>query len=331
MPNFFVPNETRNFFLENATSAKEKREIMTLTESELQPVSNNLVTELYKSVVEKSHIDFEDIPASKGDITKYKGYVDMVKCLDIISRIATKNNTKITEVEIVQKAIANIVALRDQFTKGFAIGNNFLVLQYNTLVATCVEATSSVIASYVDYIKRVDAVEFTIINTKTNSGGLCVSNLKRFNDLVASGEYAKMCNAVVSGATKSIITESVAVITVAVLTTLVAVVILLKQIVFRMYYNRMKLSEYLKMQAMFLEMNKATIEASGSNIPPAKKKTIIKKQQELSAKLLKLSDKIKVENTMADSTSTKELKKDNSTYTLDAIKTTNNLDNIELL
>lgn len=331
MPNFFVPNETRNFFLENATSAKERLEITTLTEAELKPISNNLVTELYKSVIEKAHIDFEDIPASKGDITKYKGYIDMVKCLDIISRIATKNNTKIIEVEIVQKSIANIVALRDQFTKGYSIGNKFLILQYNTLVAACVESTSILIASYVDYVKRVDSVDFEIINTHSNQGGLCIANLKRFNELVASGDYTKMCNAVLSGATKSIITESAVVITFAVLTTLVAGVILLKNIVFKLFYARMKISEYLNMQAMFLEMNKNNIEASGSNIPPAKKKEIIKKQQELSNKLSKLSDKIRVDVVMSDSTSIKEVKKSNSTYTLDVIKNTNNIDNIELL
>lgn len=322
--------EVRNFFLSKATTVKEQREIRALTESDMKPVSDNLVSALYKSAVEKAHIDFEDIPASRGDITKYKGYVDMCECLDIVERLAIKANTSIKEVNIVKKSIGNIVALRDQFTKGFAIGNQFMMLQYNTLVAACVESTSAIIASYVDYIKTVNAVEFKIINTKISSGNLFIENLEKFNNLVASGDYGKTCNAVLTGATNNILKEGVIAMTAIVLASIAAVVIMMRQIVFKFYYNRMKLSEYLKMQAMFLEMNKTAVQSSGNNLSAAKKKEVLKKQQALADKLNKIADKIKVEGSMADNTSKKEIKKDNNVYTLDDMKQTN-IDSIELL
>lgn len=330
--NIFVPNATRNFFMENASYA-DKRAVMALTEADLTQVSNNLVSELYKSAINKSHIDFDDIPASRGDITKYNGYADMQQCLDIVDNIAKQSNIKIKETDIVRTAIGNIVALRDVYTKGYALNNDFIMLQYCTMTALCVEATTGIIASFVDYVKTVDAVQFTIINSKTSAAQIAIENLDSFNTFVSSGDYAKVCNVVIkNGNATGIVKESAVVITAAVLTSLVAIVVLMRNIVFRFFYFRMKLSDYLKMQAMFLEMNRANLEAKENRMSPDKRKKVIKKQAELADKLTKMSDKLKVDSTTANITASRELKKENTSYTLDSVKNANSpIDNFELL
>lgn len=330
--NIFVPNATRNFFMENASYA-DKRAIMALTEADLTQVSNNLVSELYKSAINKSHIDFDDIPASRGDITKYKGYTDMQQCLDIVDNIAKQSNIKIRETDIVRTAIGNIVALRDVYTKGYALNNDFIMLQYCTMSALCVEATTGIIASFVDYVKTVDAVQFKIINTKVSAAQIAIDNLNSFNASVSSGEYAKVCNVVIkNGNATGIVKESAVVVTAAVLTSLVAIVVLMRNIVFRFFYLRMKLSDYLKMQAMFLDMNKANLEAKENRMSPDKRKKVIKKQAELATQLTKLADKIKVESATANVVASRELKKENTSYTLDSVKNANSpIDNFELL
>lgn len=330
--NIFVPNATRNFFMENA-SFKDKKAVMAMTEADLAPVSNNLVSALYKSAINKSHIDFEDIPATKGDITKYKGYIDMMKCLDTVDGIARQSNVTIEETEVVRKAVGNIVALRDVYTKGYALDNDFIMLQYSALTALCIEATSGIIASFVDYVKTPDDVKFKIINGKTSPTQTSIDSLKKFNASVASGEYAKVCNVVLkNGNAVGIVKENAIIITAAILTSLVAVVALLRQIVFKFFYMRMKLSDYLKMQAMFLEMNRANIEAKESGVPAAKKKQVIKKQAELATKLSKMADKLKVESNDVNRTATRELKNENTSYTLDGLQSSNSqVDNFELL
>lgn len=330
--NIFVPNATRNFFMENASYA-DKRAVMALTEADLTQVSNNLVSELYKSAINKSHIDFDDIPASRGDITKYNGYADMQQCLDIVDNIAKQSNIKIKETDIVRTAIGNIVALRDVYTKGYALNNDFIMLQYCTMTALCVEATTGIIASFVDYVKTVDAVQFTIINSKTSAAQIAIENLDSFNTFVSSGDYAKVCNVIIkNGNATGIVKESAVVITAAVLTSLVAIVVLMRNIVFRFFYFRMKLSDYLKMQAMFLEMNRANLEAKENRMSPDKRKKVIKKQAELADKLTKMSDKLKVDSTAANITASRELKKENTSYTLDSVKNANSpIDNFELL
>lgn len=331
--NIFNHNPVVAFFMENATCYKDKKAAMALTEGDLNQVSNNLVSELYKSAINKSHIDFADIPATRGDITKYKGYVDMQQCLDIVDNIAKQSNVKIKETEVVRTALGNIVAMRDVYTKGYALNNDFIMLQYCTMSALCVEATSGIIASFVDYVKTVDNVQFKIINGSTSSAQIAIDNLNSFNASMTSGEYSKICNVVLkNGNAAGIVKESAIVITAAVMTSLVAAVVLMRNVVFRFFYLRMKLSDYLKMQAMFLEMNRANLEAKENKMAPAKRKAVIKKQAELADKLNKMSDKLKVESTAANVAANREIKRENSAYTLDNIKSVNSpIDNIELL
>lgn len=327
----FVQNPTHNFFMKNG-SYNDKKRVMALTEADLSQVSNNLVAKLYKSAIEKAHIDFEDIPATKGDITKYSGYADMIQSLNIVNDIAARSNVKIHAIDTVTTAIGNIVTMRDIYSKGYALNREFIMLQYCTMVATCVEATSAIIASFVDYVKGIDKVSFSIIQPKTSIGATAISNLESFNKSVASGEYVKACNVVLkNGNDLGVVRESAVVITAAVITSLVTLVALMRQIVFRFYYNRMKISDYLKMQAMFLQMNKATIEASESKVSPAKRKQIVKKQLELADKLNKIADKLKVESVTADSKSVKEMTREDKTFTLDQLQTNPGLDNVELL
>lgn len=330
--NIFSKGATVDFLLENATTYAQKREIYALSEADITAAGNGLISKLYRSAIDKSFIDFDEIPQSKGDITKYSGYADMVQSLSIVENIAHKSNIKIAELEIVNKAISNVVALRDVFTKGYSLNKDFLILQYNTIVAACIEATSCIIASFVEYTKRVDTYEFTLVGGKLSQGANAVKNLETFNKTVASGEYSKIAHIVLkTDAAKGLITENAVVITAAVISTIVVLVVMMREIVFRWFYNKMRLSEYLKLQAMFLEMNKTTVESKSSNLSPEKKKKVVKKQAELAAKLMKWSDKLKVENTMAVTKAGSELKKDNATMTLDSVRDSGRVDNFELL
>lgn len=328
--NPFTSNIVQDFYSQYG-SYTDRRRVVSLTEADISNVSSNLVSKLYKSALAKAHVDFENIPMSRGDITKYSGYVDMMECLSIIENVASKSNIKIKELDVINNAIGNIVSLRDTYVKGYAVGNNFIMLQYCTLVSACVEATSGIIASFVEFTKSVDNIQFTIINPKTHPASLAIKDLSDFNKTVSSGEYNKVCNIMLKTDGKGIVTESAVVITIAVITSIAAVISLMRHIVFRLYYARMKISDYLKLQATFLEMNKANVEAKSSGLSSQKKKEVVKKQHDLAVKLMKWSDKIRVDSVMNEKKVNTELKNENSTYTLDTMQSNPALDNVELL
>lgn len=312
-----IMNEALNILVENAATFKARNTIYALTEAEANKVSNDLITKLYKSAMSKAHIDFDDIPKSKGDITKYSGYKSMMETIGYIKGLEEKSSVKIKELEIVEKAILNIVAYRSAFEKGFGLGKDYIILQYNTLVACCVEATSLLISSYVDYVRRVDKIEFTLVNTKVMSGGICVTNLDKFNKSVASGEFSKIINTVIKTGSEGLTGAEMALIPVAIIAGVAASVVLIRELIFYFYYSKAKLSDYLKLQVMFIEMNRNNLEAN-TQIPAAKKNEILKKQAELAKKLDSAADRLKVNDTTTVTKVHTELKKETSGWSLDS-------------
>lgn len=319
----FNQNPITNILLENCKTFSERRELFALTEAEMNNVQSNMVNKLFVSAIEKSHIDFDDIPKSKGDITKYTGYKSMVECLELLRNIALKSGHKIEEIDIVEKALDGIVAHRNLFERGIKLNKDYIVLQYNTLVMSCVIATSSLISSYVEFVKHVDKVEFTIINPKSNPGDVCIKNLAKFNKSVASGDFAKALNGIISSGSEGFTGATAVGITVTIITGLIIGVTFMRDIVFYVYYSRVKLSEYLRTQALFLELNKNNINSQGYKMSAAKKEKVLKNQAKLIDDLKRIANNIDVSDKLATNNMKTEIKKENSGWKLDDIKSQN--------
>lgn len=313
-------NPLTDILLENSTTFKERRELSELLETSLDKVSNVMLANLYKSAIDKSHVDFGSIPKSAGDITKYEGYKSMSDCLAVLTEIDSKNTLKINEIYVVEAAINNIINFRDYFEKGFKLNKNFVKMQYNLLVASCVEAVSILISSFVEFVKKVDRIEFAVIGSKLYQGSLSIENLKYFNRTVSSGEYVKMLSFMIESDSENLLGGGTVLVSAAVIGGIIAAVMSLREMIFYMYYSRMKLSDYLKTQALFLEINKHALEAN-TNIPAKKKQDILRKQENVIKKLTTWSDKIRVNNTMTTTTTKKNIENENRGWSLDTIKT----------
>lgn len=312
-------NKLTDIILENSKTFRERRELSELLETSASQVNNVMLANLYRSAIEKSHVDFGSIPKSEGDITKYEGYKSMSECLGVLMDIDSRNTLKINEIYVVEASINNIINLREYFEKGFKLNKEFIKMQYNLLVASCVEAVSIIISSFVEFIKKVDKVEFKLINSKLYQGSLSIENLKSFNRSIQSGEYIGMLSYMIKGDSENLLGGGTALVTAAVIGGVIAAVMSLREMVFYMYYSRMKLSDYLKTQAMFLEINKQSLEAN-TNIPAKKKQDILKKQAEVIKKLNQWSDKIRVNSNLTTKEAKKNIENENRGWSLDTIK-----------
>ena len=319
-------NELIDTLLENATSFSERSEITSLTEAETYKVSNIMVANLYQSVLDKSYIDFDDIPRSKGDITHYSGYKNMISSISTIKDIATKSNKKIPELDIVDQAISNLVAYKETFEKGFKLNKDFIVLQYNTLVAGCVNATTKIIYSYMDYVRTVDSIEIVVKEDTLNDGKFAIDALDRFNKLVSNGEFAKTMNFIIKNkpnVNESYLLEGIAIaaIPAIIVVSVVSLVKILRLLIFTFYNKKEELSRYLEMQAMFLELNKETINASNNRMDPNKKRQVLKKQERIIKKLRILADKLSVDDRLSAKKTVIDIKKEDSGIRISDVKT----------
>lgn len=330
---------TKDLLLENATTFEERKNINCMVGEAASKIDNLLVDKLYDSVASKSHINFGDIPKSKGDITKYSGYKGMLDVLDAIDGLAKASDVTVQETGIIRLAIENIKALKEPFTTGFKLEKRFVQLSYNTLVLGCVDATSGVIAAYINFLKDGSETVVEVKASKDKPYRVAINNLDKFNTSVKKGEFAKALNAInkENGSVKeasfidasqinnfikgikipaSVVTGSKVVVAIA---AIIGTLVLIRDLVFYFYKGRSKLSQYLEQQAELLKINKDVVK-NNNRFSEKKKNKIILKQDKAAKRLIKLSELLKVNAIVAEKESREELSKENKGFTLDDLK-----------
>ena len=303
---------------------KESSEIRLVLEDVNSPVTRKYQEKLYKSVMDKAHVDFGDIPASKGNIKNYKGYPTMCQTLDVIEKLAQEDKAPMVEVYIktVKDAIRNIENLSSTYEKGFTSKTEYVAMEYDTYVYFCVEATTALIYSFVDVVKTPNkrTMDMKIKNTKLRADDFYFEQLKKFNKVQSSMgiEYRKMlenmCN---KGRNNFIGAEAIGVA--AVMMAAMAIIPVTREIIYQIYSFRGKLSTNLEMQAHFLELNKTCVE-NNEILTEDKKIKVLAKQEKLAKRLIKLADEIRVKSAKSVMDSKRELAKDNKRLSIDSIK-----------
>ena len=301
---------------DNSVKLEDVRAVLEDTQS---PITNKYIENLYSQVISKNHIDFDDIPNSKGDITKYSGYQSMIDTLNIAKSIAEAEKVKDVNnaVDIALTAITNVRNLGDLYGAGFKNKNNYVMTEYNMFVYCCVEAVSSILSEFVEFAKGIsmDTYQIKLRNTKYRANLFYIEQLDKFNKINAVGNYRNYLQSVLNKDQNNFIgATGVGIATVAI-TVLLAVLPVTRALVYQGYKMRTKLSDALALQAYFLELNKTCIE-SNSSFDAKKKEKILRKQESIRTLFLRLSDKLKVDVARSVRDSAIERKKDNATLTL---------------
>ena len=306
--------------MENATTFADRRKMDTLLESERANVDAAMVTNLYRSAIEKAHINFDSIPDSKGDITKYEGFTQMKKSLEIVDSLSKQSSVKVSEVEVVQQTLSILASNAPKFVKGFLLDDEMTKLLYCTMVYACVESTSLIISSYVDFVKNPNSLDFTLVKNTKLGGGNAIQNLRLFNSAYAKGDLSKILNEFTTKKSNAVGTIGGAMAVGLITTTaLLSIVPILRELVFGFYYTRMQLSDYLDQQVALIELHRRNVELS--QLPSNERKEVIKKQEKRAKQLLQLSDKIRINTTKGGSEAVHEIKKENKSWTIDSVQT----------
>lgn len=308
-------NYVMNILIENAETYSERMEIYALTEDKQAVINDKMVGNIYQSALKKRDVDFDNIPYTKGDIQKFHGYGNMIATLDTVRQLSKKFGIKIPELDIVEDAISNLRANKGTFERAFGLNVGFLEMYYNTLVCACIEATSLILSSYVEYVKTINTVEFKLKKGKGIQGNLSMDALKEFNKSVKAGEFGKFAKGIMDKDRQNFLGGGMA--ATAVIALAATIVPIARELIFYIFESRMKVSEYLDQQAQFLEMNKFRLDSSG--MAATERNAILAKQGSAIDKLEALSDKIRVNHQLADKNARNKLKQDNKQWTLNSV------------
>ena len=315
---------------------REFNSILCVLEDANSPVTRKYHEKLFQSVIDKKHIDFGSIVKSKGNIKDYEGYQNMISCLGVLYKLAEeeKSDDVLRCVKTVQTAVKNIVDLTATYEEGFRTRTDYVMLEYNTYVYTTVEATTSLLYEFVEYVKRPDmtTLKISLKNNKTRANLFYFEQLTKFNNVIDKMgiEYRKMLeNLCKKGKNNFIGVDEVIGVT-AISVVALAIVPITRELIYQFYRLRGNLSTSLEMQAKFLEMNETCLEANTA-MDPKKKNEVIQKQKKLSSFLRRLSEKIKVKTTKSLRSSKQELTKQNKMLSIDKLQDEVSMSPLEII
>lgn len=301
---------------------REELAIQAVLEDATSPTTSHYVEKLYESIMRKSHIDFDDIPQSQGNIVNYKGYTSMVEVLENLIKVASDNKSQsvIDYCNVVKKSMNIMRSLAPIYNKGFRLKNQYIMLEYNTFVYTIVQAVSALLYNYVDFMKRPEeqTMRITLKNNKYKANVFYFDQLNKFNHINDSMNYGKYLTSILEkGKDNFTGTEALGLATVVAVA--LAIVPITRELVWQYYGFRSNLSDCLAQQAYFLEMNKTVVEAN-SDFNQKKKDAILIKQEKIKNLCLRLSEKLRVEHAKAIDNGRATIQSENKLLTLDNVK-----------
>lgn len=301
---------------------EELSKIVNVLEDAESPITQRFHSKLYNMVVDRNHIDFGNIPASKGKVTMYSGYPAMIGTLKVLKEYpeATASSVVMDAVNTVETALNLLSKFSNTYTLGFTKKNDYLIMEYNTIVATCVEATTSILYECIDYMKLPDKTlsDIQFKNTKVRPDLFYIEQLKRYNKAASDPNYGKYLNYMLNGGKDNF--NGYTAIGIGAISILASISIpVIRELVYQFYNLRSKLSESCELQATFLEMNKLRLEAD-NEINPAKKSKIIERQERARERFAKLSDRLRVGGVQTRKQASSEIKKADDMLSLNNIR-----------
>lgn len=315
---------------------REGYRIRMLLEDTNSPVTRKYQEKLFKSVMEKGHVDFGNIPQSKGDIKTYTGYANMVESLSVLRNLANENHASnvLNYIDIVETAVNNIAGLAPSYKKGFAAKSDYVMMEYCSYVYFCIEATTALIYSFVDVMKdpTMPIMKMTIKNTKLRADEFYFDQLRKYNNVQKrmGMNYRKMLDSMCKKNKDNFIGADDAIYAGIIIGVILAIVPVTREVIYQIYHLRGKLSNFLDLQADFLEMNKTCVETD-STMTATKKREVLKKQQKLIAKIRAISNKLRVKSTKSVVDARRELDEQNNDMSVDSTRGDVSDDQLEIL
>lgn len=305
--------------VQEASSKQDKTFMSSMDKSDIHQINATLVQELYKSVLQRNLVDFGDIPASQGDITKVKYYNTTINCIEQLKSLCNANGLPLSDIVEIEKCISNVKTLSPQFTKGFSAKNETMMIMYNSIVLAIVDCVSELIAEYMDYITNPTATSPVKLSGKFDKKRslVCLDSIVEFNKQCKDSTMFNSLSFMLNEQKKNFTGVEV-VVTGVIIAGLLSIIPITRELIFFYYNSRVKIADYLSIQADFLEMNKLAVEASKK--PPSQKKDILKKQEKIMVGMRKTADKLAINQIDTQDVVKRQIKSENNLWSLDNIE-----------
>lgn len=293
--------------------SKTRKILLAVNEADQNKILTSLTSKLYDNIIDKvDEIDFGDIPATKGDITKLPNYAKIIESANLIRSILLNYNEKTDAVDTLIEAITNIESRKALFTRAYQLNVEMPIIFYNTMTLSVINGLSYLIAAVIDYIKVPNEDGFKISLNKVAVAkvqqGILFENLEKFNSSCKKGEFDKAMDYVISQNVKNF--TGVEIGTVAGIALAIGLILniipIIRELIFFFYYSRTSASQYFEAQSKLIEMNAYSLELRNT-MDKEKRDRVIKKQLKVADAFRKISNFFMVDAKKAEKEATKDI------------------------
>ena len=313
------------------TDRKTCRFLTHLNEDAQNTVLNALASKLYDNMMKKCEdIDYGEIPATKGDVTKLTKYDTMKDTLVTIHDLLKEYKQDTGPVDELTVALSNLEARKDLFERAYKYNSEMPMAIYCNVVYGIIVGITFMIASCIEFIKDPGTTTFKMsldkmayAKTKDN---MIYESIKNFNKACEKKELDKAMEAImkvqIRGVKESAIKinevgfATIATIAAATIAIIIALIYSIRELIFLFYYLKVKASDLFELQANIGMINLYSLEQDNT-IDETKKQDIIAKQKAQIELFRKLSNKFLVEMKKAEVKSAQEKKSESKKMTID--------------
>lgn len=303
-----------------------RQTLIAMDEASHNTVLTTLTSKLYDHIVKKTaDIDFGEIPSTNGDITKLSQYEDLKEVIGIMKDMLKEYRQPTDPVDTLTVALANLETRKDLFKRAYAANCELPILMYNTTALSIINGISYLIAVCIEFIKSPKDESFQISLDKVayakTKDHLLYQTLDKFNRSCERGDFDKAMEAVIQQRVKKFTGVAIGVLagTVAGIIVILNIIPVLREMVYLIYYSRMKVADFFEIQADLLQMNAYNVEHN-STIDKETRNEIAKKQTDIADRFRKISNAATIDAKKTDVETTRELHTSNKKLKIDELE-----------
>ena len=292
--------------LAEAAAQVDRIDFAVLSEEAQLQVTDDVLTGMMRFITDKyNSLDFSQIEKSAGDINKFK-YLGMLRentkmLTTVYSNSPDPGAKKYVEVT---RAIDNILDhLEDHrmlYIAQYQAGNGLVQLLYTSMVAGCIYAVGILVSNTIRFVTTeqdtdcqvlFDEIPGTIKHVHIANVMSANASLPQIRELLGSYAKASRGGRAQNEAVSTVVIG--AAIAAGVIMLIPKIIVLIREIIYSIYFHRVKLADMLSMQIELVNTNIESLEAGrGSKKIIARQKKIVEKLERWKSRVALKSDTV---------------------------------------
>lgn len=295
-----------------------------LDEAAQLKVTDDVLTKMMKFITDKYNaLDFSEIEKSAGDIRRFK-YFEMIRennqtLKNIYTTSTDPGAVKYVEVCDAVDHVCDFLDNRsNQFSALYKSGNGLVQLLYTSLVAACLYSTGVLISNTIRFVTVEQDTDCQVLYDEIPG---TIKHVHIKNVLAANKDIRTMGKLLdeLSKQQRKPVNESITLTAGAIALLVVGglilliprIVLLIREIIYSIYFTRVRAAEMLDLQAQLIRTNIESLEAGRGN------KKVIARQKKIAEKLEKWKSRIAVKMDTTEIAMKKQKSVENKSLELD--------------